>query len=222
MDTLTQLQQNRRIIQDLTVSTLARISSLYSRLAYLASLRDISTNFYDHSGLDPVYPQAAVRQALEQCHQELFERILETPLVVQEEDLRAPLRTLPNGSRNAAAQWRRLEAYRALLPAESPEYLKELFCSNVRAILEILEKEPSTERAAGGPLPRPARRFPLRPAFSTIRACTGKADGVASLNARPPAETIRSGNLHVFNKIQWTVVLVGPPVFLQSPHRDVY
>ncbi len=149
MDTLTQLQQNRRIIQDLTVSTLARISSLYSRLAYLASLRDISTNVYDHSGLDAVYPQAAVRQALEQCHQELFERILETPLEVQEEDLRAHLRTLPNGSRNAAAQWRRLEAYRALLPAESPEYLKELFCSNVRAILEILEKEPSTERAAG-------------------------------------------------------------------------
>jgi hypothetical protein len=149
MDTLTQLQQNRRIIQDLTVSTLARISSLYSRLAYLASLRDISTNVYDHSGLSVVYPRAAVRQALEQCHQELFERILETPLVVQEEDLRAHLRTLPNGSRNAAAQWRRLEAYRALLPAESPEYLKELFCSNVRAILEILEKEPSREQAAG-------------------------------------------------------------------------
>jgi hypothetical protein len=149
MDTLTQLQQNRRIIQDLTVSTLAKISSLYSRLAYLASLRDISTNVYDHSGLDAVYPQAAVGQALEQCHQELFERILETPLVVQEEDLRTHLRTLPNGSRNAAAQWRRLEAYRALLPAESPEYLKELFCSNVRAILEILEKEPAAEQAAG-------------------------------------------------------------------------
>jgi hypothetical protein len=149
MDTLTQLQQNRRIIQDLTISTLVRISSLYSRLAYLASLRDISTNVYDHSGLDAIYPRAAVRQALEQCHQELFERILETPLVVQEEDLRTHLRTLPNGSRNAAAQWRRLEAYRALLPAESPEYLKELFCSNVRAILEILEKEPAAEQAAG-------------------------------------------------------------------------
>jgi hypothetical protein len=119
MDTLTQLQQNRRIIHDLTLSTLARFSSPFSRLAYLASLRDISTNVY------------------------------ETPLVVQEEDLREHLRALPNGSRKAAAQWRRLEAYRALLPADSPEYLKELFCSNVRAILEILEKEPSTERAAG-------------------------------------------------------------------------
>ena len=149
MDTLTQLQQNRRIIHDLTLSTLARIPSPFSRLAYLASLRDISTNVYEHAGLAAVYPHVAVRQALEQCHQEVFERILETPLVVQEEDLRAHLRTLPNGSRKTAAQWRRLEAYRRLLPADSPEYLKELFCSNVRAILEILEKEPLTEQAAG-------------------------------------------------------------------------
>jgi hypothetical protein len=149
MDTLTQLQQNRRIIHDLTLSTLARISSSFSRLAYLASLRDISTNVYEHAGLTAVHPQAAVQQALEQCHQELFERILETPLVAQEEDLRAHLNTLPNGSRTAATLWRKLEAYRALLPADSPEYLKELFCSNVRAILEILEKEPSREQAAG-------------------------------------------------------------------------
>jgi hypothetical protein len=149
MDTLTQLQQNRRIIHDLTLSTLARICSPFSRLAYLASLREMTTNVYDHAGLSAVYPQIAVRQALEQCHQELFERILEMPLVLQEEDLRAHLRTLPNGSRKAAMQWRRLESYRALLPADSPEYLKELFCSNVRAILEILEKEVSTEQAAG-------------------------------------------------------------------------
>jgi hypothetical protein len=149
MDTLTQLQQNRRIIHDLTLSALARISSPFSRLAYVASLRDICTNVYEHAGLAAVYPQAAVRQALEQCHQELFERILETPLVVQEEHLRAHLRTLPNGFRRTAAQWRRLEAYRTMLPADSPDYLKELFCSNVRAILEILEKEPSTEQAVG-------------------------------------------------------------------------
>jgi hypothetical protein len=149
MDTLTQLQQNRRIIHDLTLSTLSRIPSPFSRLVYLASLRDISTNVYEHAGLSAIYPKPAVQQALQQCHQELFERILETPLAVQEEDLRAHLRTLPNGSRRAAKQWRKLESYRALLPAESPEYLKELFCSNVRAMLEILEKEPSTEQAAG-------------------------------------------------------------------------
>ena len=149
MDTLTQLQQNRRIIQDLTFSTLARISSAFSRLAYLASLRDICTNVYEHPGLCAVYPQLAVQQSLEQCHEELFERILESPLIAQEEDLRAHFRGLPGPSCKAAAHWRRMESYRALLPANAPEYLKELFCSNVRAILEILEKETSPETAAG-------------------------------------------------------------------------
>jgi len=31
-------------------------------------------------------------------------------------------------ARAGRPQWRRLESYRGLLPAESPEYLKELFC----------------------------------------------------------------------------------------------
>ena len=149
MDTLTQLQQNRRIIQDFTLSTLARIESPFSRLAYLASLRNLSSNVYEHAGLSAVYPQGAVQQALEQCHREIFERILETPLAVQEEDLGAHLRTLPQGIHRTAALWRKLEAYRALMPADSPDYLKELFCSNVRAILEILERAPSVEQAAG-------------------------------------------------------------------------
>src|SRR5260370_2896549 len=108
MDTLTQLQQNRRIIHDLTLSTLARISSLFSRLAYLASLRDLSTNVYEHPGLSAVYPQEAVRQALEQCHQELFERILETPLLVQEQDLPVHLPTLPTDSHITAHKCRKL------------------------------------------------------------------------------------------------------------------
>lgn len=149
MDTVTQFQLNRRIIQDFTSSTLARLENPFARLAYLASLRDLSSNSYDHVGLSAVYPLEAVQQALEYCHLEIFERILETPLAVQEEDLRAHLRTLPKGLRSTAAVWRKLEAYRSLLPAASPEYLTELFCSNVRAILEILENEPSPEPEAG-------------------------------------------------------------------------
>jgi len=124
MDTLTQLQQNRRIIHDLTLSTLSRIASPFSRLAYLAPCATFPPSIRA-CGLSAVYPDAAVRQALEQCHQELFERIRNT-FGGAGTRLRAHLRTLPNGSRRAAAQWRRLESYRGLLPAESPEYLKEL------------------------------------------------------------------------------------------------
>lgn len=141
MGTLTQLQQNRRIIQDFTSTELASISNPFARLAYMVSLRDLGSNVYEHPGLAAVYPREAVQQALEQCHEELFERILESPLPVQEEDLRSCLASMPAGLRTAASSWRKLEAYRRLLPLESPDYLKELFCSNIRTILDIIMKE---------------------------------------------------------------------------------
>lgn len=141
MDSVAQFRLNRRIIQDFTSTVLARLENPFSRLAYLASLRDLSSNSYDHAALEAIYPREAVQQALEYCHLEIFERILETPLAAQEEDLRAYLQTLPKGLRGTPRLWRKLESYRALLPAAAPEYLSELFCSNVRAILEIVETE---------------------------------------------------------------------------------
>jgi hypothetical protein len=141
MGTLTQLQQNRRIIQDFTSTSLAILPNPFARLVYMASLRDLGSNVYEHAGLAAVYSREAVQQALEQCHEELFERILESPLPVQEEDLRFYLAAMPAGLCAAAANWRKVEAYRRFLPAESPDYLKELFCSNVRAILDIITKE---------------------------------------------------------------------------------
>jgi hypothetical protein len=144
MGTLTQLQQNRRVIQDLTTTTLAAIPTLFARLLYLASLRDLSSGRYSHAGLSAVYSEEAVQQALAQCHEEVFERILESPLETQREELRVCLENMEGGMRSAVTQWRKLQAYRLLLTLNSPDYLKELFCSNIRVLLEILELENST------------------------------------------------------------------------------
>ena len=149
MGTLTQLQQNRRVIHDFTSTTLAAIPIAFARLTYLASLRDLSSGRYEHAGLAAIYPAEAVQQALEQCHEEIFERILESPLQEQERDLRAHLEGVESGLCSAVAHWRKLEAYRTLLPVEAPDYLKELFCSNIRALLEILEEECYKARSIG-------------------------------------------------------------------------
>ena len=143
MGTLTQLQQNRRVIQDFTSTTLAVIPSSFARLAYMASLRDLSSGRYEHNGLMAFYQREAVQQALEQCHEEIFERILESTLQEQEQDLRGYLEAMELGLEVTATHWRKLEAYRTLLPLEAPDYLKELFCSNIRAMLVILAKEPA-------------------------------------------------------------------------------
>jgi hypothetical protein len=145
---LTQLQQNRRIIQDFTATTLASIPSLFGRLIYLSSLRDLASGRYEHAGLLALHPEEAVQQALAKCHEEVFERVLETSLAEQAEDVRDCLQAMPGGLTIAVSHWQRMEAYRVLLPEESPDYLKELFCSNLHALLEILRSESLTPRAS--------------------------------------------------------------------------
>jgi hypothetical protein len=146
---LSELQQNRRIIQDFTLTTLAGIPGEFGRLAYMASLRDLSSGKYEHAGLAAMYPDEAIQQALRLCHEQVFERILETALEQQEKDLKGCLERMPGGICEAVAHWRRLEAYRVLMPERTTSYLKELFCSNLRALLEILEEDCSTARLAG-------------------------------------------------------------------------
>jgi hypothetical protein len=146
---ITQLQQNRRIIQDFTLTTLAGIPGEFSRLTYLASLRDLSSGRYEHAGLATLYSDEAMQQALQLCHEQIFERVLETPLEQQEEDLKQCLERMPGGLCAALAHWRRMEAYRVLMPEGAPDYLKELFCSNLRALLEILQGACSTVRSGG-------------------------------------------------------------------------
>jgi len=148
MRTLTQLQQNRRIIQDFTQTTLAGIPSNFARLTYVASLRDLSSGRYEHEGLAALYPEEAIQQSLQMCHEQVFERILETSLASQEEDLRACLEAMQGGLGAVVAHWQRLEAYRVLVPEQSPDYLKELFYSNLRALLEILQGEGSRVRSS--------------------------------------------------------------------------
>jgi hypothetical protein len=149
MKALTQLQQNRRVVQDFTLTTLAGLPGPFARLVYLASLRDLSTGCYEHAGLAVLYPREAIQQALEMCHEQLFERILESPLQGQEKDLRTCFESMAGGSQAAVEHWHRLEAYRVLLPEHAPPYLKELFCSNMRALLEILQPLCSTARSDG-------------------------------------------------------------------------
>jgi hypothetical protein len=146
---LTQFQQNRRIIQDFTLTTLAGIPGEFSRLTYMASLRDLSSGRYEHAGLAALYPDDAIQQALNMCHEQVFERVLESPLARQEADLKECLERMPGGLCGTLAHWRRMEAYRVLMPERAPGYLKELFCSNLRALLEILQEACSTVRSGG-------------------------------------------------------------------------
>lgn len=141
MPALSKLQQNRRVVQDFTLNSLAAMPGPFARLIYVASLRDLSSGRYEHQGLAALYPEEAVQQALELCHEQIFERILEMPLEKQLEDLRNCLAAMEGGLPAVVSHWRQLEPYRVFLPENAPGYLKDLFFSNLRALLEILHEQ---------------------------------------------------------------------------------
>ena len=129
------------------MNTLAGIRGAYARLVYVASLRDLSSGRYEHQGLCALYPEEAVQEALRLCHEQVFERILESPLSEQMEDLRNCLAAMEGGLAGVVSHWRQLESYRVLLPEQVPDYLRDLFLSNLRALLQILHEQCTAVRS---------------------------------------------------------------------------
>jgi hypothetical protein len=129
--------QNRSVIEDFTSRTLAAIPSDFGRLYYVTSLKDADTGRYRHDGLMTLYSEDSVQVALARCHEELFSRILETPLRQQERDLRDCLDTAGDKFWAVVESWSETRFFRTMCPEGLPSYLDELFCSNMSALLAV-------------------------------------------------------------------------------------
>ena len=117
--------------------TLAAISSDYGRLYYVSSLKDSDSGRYEHDGLKSLYAENAVQAGLSHCHGELFSRILETPLREQERDLRMCLASAGEKYWEVVESWSETRYFREMCPEGLPDYLHDLFCSNMGALLAI-------------------------------------------------------------------------------------
>lgn len=147
MDGLEQLQQDRRLIEDFMLRTLEPIPGDVSRLVHVATLRDLASGRYRHEGLAAIYSEPAVDEALKVCHEELFERILETSLEHQELEIRRCLEGFDGRSNEIAARWQEHEFYKFLIPSGVPVYLRQLFCSNLQTLLQLIASENSTNQS---------------------------------------------------------------------------
>ena len=137
MESLERFQQSRAVIEDFSSHTLAAISTVFGRLYYVSSLKDSDSGRYQHDGLTSLYPANAVQAALSHCHEELFSRNLETPLREQESDLRACLGSAGDKYWDVVESWRENRYFQNMCPEGLPDYLNDLFCSNMGALLAI-------------------------------------------------------------------------------------
>jgi hypothetical protein len=142
---LEHFQTHRQILFDLTANYLDPLDGMFSRVAYLASLRDPATGRYEHERLAAMYGEQAVDQVVARCHEEMFERLLETPLRTQEEGLSRYLAKLPGSFAENIEHCRKVAG--AWIPPHAPPYLTELYLSNVRALLALLLDNKTTPRS---------------------------------------------------------------------------
>jgi hypothetical protein len=137
VESLERFQQSRVVIEDFSSQTLAAISSDFGRLYYVSSLKDSNSGRYEHDGLMTLYPENAVQAGLSHCHEELFSRILETPLRDQERDLRECLGSAGDRYWEVIESWRENRSFQNMCPEGLPDYLNDLFCSNMGALLAV-------------------------------------------------------------------------------------
>jgi hypothetical protein len=141
-------------LQDLRETTLAAVSGLLAKLAYLGSLRRREGG-YLHWGMSLVHGEEAAERALKSAHTEVLSNVLRTPIPALVEDLRESSR---HSEKTAGAYVEGMRGqFSELLPVpEDAASARHL--NSVLVALSSLEKSQkrATPSASSPPLP-PAR-----------------------------------------------------------------
>lgn len=124
---------------DLEARTLSRIRTDFARLVFLASTRDYTTGRYYHDGLSRQFSENAATGALAACHAEVFSNLALSPLEVLVEELEDYVRSTHADPGDLICAWQKLEPYRVTIPLECDPLVGQLFTSNVKIALAILQ-----------------------------------------------------------------------------------
>lgn len=129
-----------RVVADLEAHTLDEMPGRFSRLIYLASLRDYNTGRYHHYGLETRYSPEAVGQGLHQCHIRIFEELMALPLEDQTRDLLSLFESIREERSRLIDTWHRLRSYQVLPPDNCHPLARQLFDKNIEVMLRVLRE----------------------------------------------------------------------------------
>jgi hypothetical protein len=124
-------------LQDVKETTLAAVSGLLGKLAYLASLRRAQGR-YEHWGMELVHGPESSERALKTAHAEIVAGVLRAPLESLVEDLDESSRGTGTAAHAYVEGMR--EHFDDLLPGERPDSPAACHLSSVLQALSILEK----------------------------------------------------------------------------------
>lgn len=129
-------------VQDLENRTLAELRGGLTKLVYLSSTRDYNTGEYQHAGLSDRFGSDAAGSALARCHEAAFQELLYTSLAELVNQLARYIESTGAEREKVLDAWRRLQAYRVLIPGACDDLSARFFVSNVKIALEALAVAP--------------------------------------------------------------------------------
>src|SRR5882757_3967949 len=124
---------------DLRNRTLSRLPGDFSRLVYLASSRDLNTGHYSHDGLAFHFSQDVASKAMALCHREVFDRLVYVSLEELIEELSNYISSTNERPEDFLKSWEHLGSYRVTIPSECDELEAQVFLSNLKMALAILQ-----------------------------------------------------------------------------------
>jgi len=134
-------QRVRQVCQDFTATSLASLPDVFSRLAFLASLRDYATGSYVHWGLSQTYGEDVAQRALQRLHHQLFREAGALPLPELSRQVQGFLAQRVEGGKTLIESWQRDFAYNLLVPPAVSHLELENFRINFEAVLAVLIRD---------------------------------------------------------------------------------
>lgn len=129
-------------MRDLRERTLADLPGGVTKLVYLSSTRDYNTGEYQHAGLADRFGGEIAQEALAKCHEVTFRELLDTSLAELVRELATYIESTGAERDKVLDAWRRLQAYRVLVPNACDPLTADYFASTVKLALEALRVAP--------------------------------------------------------------------------------
>jgi len=129
---------DRSAASDLWRNTLSQIPSVFGRLVYLASLRNVNSGQYEHHGLALLFGEEEANKALKKSHSQVFAEWLRFNVEQQKADLDLYLSGLLEDKRTIVETWLKLAPYRNLIPGTVRGVERRLYISDLTALMELL------------------------------------------------------------------------------------
>jgi len=133
-------QEVERVRRDFEERSLAPLNGHFSRLVYVASLRDHATGRYHHYGLEMRFSPEAVDEGVHQSHVKAFEDLVSLPLKEQTEDLVAYFESLEENKARLVEVWQQMRSYQILPPERGHPLARQLFDKNMEIMLNVLRE----------------------------------------------------------------------------------